>query len=63
VQEEEKELYGIEIHLLTEKIIRELETAILYRSMYLTERVGDFTERFSTRVREVKWIYKEKEDH
>jgi len=57
------ELYGIEIHLLTEKIIRELETAKLYRSMYLEERVGDFTERFSTRVREVKWIYKEKEDH
>jgi hypothetical protein len=31
--------------------------------MYLEERVGDFTERISTWVREAKWIYKEKEDN
>ena len=53
----------IEIHLLTEELIRELDRAKLYMSMYLEGRVEDFTERFNTRVREVKWIYKEKEDH
>jgi hypothetical protein len=48
VQEEEKERYGIEIHLLIEKIIGELETGKPYIYMYLEERVGDFTERIST---------------
>jgi hypothetical protein len=41
----------------------ELERAKLYRFMYLEEREEGFTERFNTRGREVKWIYKEKEDH
>ena len=63
MQEEAKEWYMIEIHLLTEELIRELDRAKLYMSMYLEGRVEDFTERFNTRVREVKWIYKEKEDH
>lgn len=63
MQQEEKEWYRVEIHLLTEELIGELETAKIYRSKYLEERVEGFTERFNTRVREVKWIYKEKEDH
>jgi hypothetical protein len=63
VQEEENKWNRIEILLLTEELIGELERAILYRSLYLAERVEDFTESLNTRVREVKWIYKEKEDH
>jgi hypothetical protein len=63
VQEEEKEWYRIEIHLLTEELIGELERGKLYRLMYLEERGVGFTERFNTRVREVKCTYKEKEDH